>query len=720
MEETNLDLSSVIGILLRRRRLVGVITLSAILLALAYIFSATPIYRATTLLMVDSRGSNLLESSDGRVEQAAVLNSRVDSEVEILRSDATALAVVEAADLISDPHFRPTLGWIEKFGVVVGVENLGDRLRSIAGLAPKSRKFGNDLVRASLGKFRQSVEIRRRVPTYLIEVSVLMDDPKRAAEIANTYAGVYLQRQVAAKTSATIEASSVIRRQAEAARVELAVTEAAVNNYIEDNLARIESDTNDADIGNLRRQLEAIQADITNNQSALASAEAAFRSGDWANVAGSLADDALIELERQREALNNRLGEVADGSAASIDLASRLNDLQQQISTTSQNRLDNVRRSLESSRARENETRAQLQSVLMTAKLSPAILTELYELQQSATIARTQYQTLLSREQEFGTQQNLQIADARVVSEALAPSNPVAPKKTMILALSLVLGIGFGVTAALIKEYYLGGIVSAVQLRNVVATEVPVSLPKIETPKSGNPADTIIHAAMSAYAEAYRKLRATMDRNLEKIQNTDGGNVILVTSALPAEGKTTAAIAIARTYAQAGKKTLLIDADLRKPAIGTRMGIESEVGIYEFLEAAQNNQTKDPTLADDPLSNLSVLTTNRKFMVPTDGLINSDVIRNLISLARENFEVVIIDTPPLLPLVDTRYMLGHVDTVVHVVRFGTATQAEVREASAILREWMRPETPYYGILSQEEAGSTGYSYYKGYTYYGED
>lgn len=719
LETNELDLKSVIAILRRRRRLIGLTVVAVLGLALIYLLLASPVYRATALLLVDSRGSNLLDASAGQSEQSAVLNSRVDSEVEILRSDATLLAVVEAAALVSDPEFGPRLGIMEKIGVALGIDGGSNALRSLIGLPPSQQPDGQDLVKRIISELRSMLDVRRRGLTYLIAVSVSSGDPDKAASIANIYAQTYLERQVAAKTQSTLEASEVLRLQIETAREQLAASELAVNKYIEDNLSRLEAESGDPAVAALRRRLETAQTEVRQGQAVLAGAETAILGGDWESAAQSLGDAALAELASQRAELERRLAGAASGSTEAADLSVELALLDDQLAKASSESIERVRQNINSIDERQSAARDELRAALLQSDLSAEMLAKLFELQQSASIARSQYQTLLARRQDFGTMANLQIADARIVSQALPPESPVSPNKRLILVMAIVGGLGLGIGLAFLKEYYVGGIASSGQLRNVLQARVPVTIPQVETPTTGSPADLVVTAAMSPYAETFRKLRAAIDLSLDTRDEPREGLVILVSSALPVEGKTTAAIALARTYALAGEHTLVIDADLRKPSVGAQLGVESEVGVYQYLSQAGASRTDQLIPVADPLSPLMALTASGRSAAPTDQLINSDAFRMLVKTAREVFDIVFIDTPPLLPLVDTRYLARYADVVVHVVRYGTTTQGEVRETASLLHEMMRPDAKYFGILSHEERGAQGYGYYGRYGYYGE-
>lgn len=722
MDRTELDIREILSILQRQRKLI-VVTVALILgLAFAYLLQATPIYRAMTLVQIDAQGTNLLDPNATDQQQSAIVNSQIDSEVQIMGSSSTALEVVQAGDLIHAKDFGPQLGRLERLGIAMGIDLSGDALRKRIGLGAGKPVSADDLVNATILKLQGAVDVRRQGLTYLIGVSVSSPDPARAAELANLYAKTYIDGQVVAKSSSLLSARDVLRKQITTAQQQLATSETAVNTFIEANLARLEKESGDPAVADLRQQLEAAKADQGTMGARVASAQGAIGAKDWDTVAQTLGDAALQELVSQRKDLQQRLGQIAAGTTDALDLTKQLDQLDKDLATRSQTTLDAVQKEAAAVGTREAAARDQLRTTLLQSNLSAEMVAELFNLQQSATIARTQYQTLLSREQDLGTLANLQIANARIVSEALPPTAPAAPNKKLIIALGLIGGIGIGVMLGFLKEYYVGGVTSANQLHNVLQVRVPVTVPQVDQPETGSPADMVVNSPMSPYAETFRKLRASIDIGIERANpHHQGAGIILVSSALQAEGKTTTAISLARTYALSGARTLLIDADLRKPTVGPLLSCASPVALMDYLVSWDTPEARAPEAVHDPLSPLMVLTAGPRSSIPTDQLINSKAFNMLLKQLVGELDVIVIDSPPLLPVVDARYLARYADAVVQVVRYGSTTQGEVREAATQLQEMLRPEALRYGVLSQEERGNRRYGYYARYgSYYGKD
>ena len=255
-------------------------------------------YRATALLSIDAGGSNILDPDSIQNSQSAILNSRVDGEVEILRADATVMAVVEKAELLQDPEFGPSLGLGNKVSIALGLEGAGNKIKRILGLRVNETPSGDALVASTITKLKSAVDIRRRGLTYLISVGIESADPQRAADISNSYVQTYIDRQVLTKSSGIIAARDVLRRQTETSRAELARSDEALNSFIDDNLSKLEKESGNVAISALRRQLETAQSDKVANIAILASTRDAAARNDWEAVSISLNDVALAELAK--------------------------------------------------------------------------------------------------------------------------------------------------------------------------------------------------------------------------------------------------------------------------------------------------------------------------------------------------------------------------------------------------------------------------------------
>lgn len=730
MQPTELDLRELIGILQRQIRLIAMTFVLVLLPAIAYLMLATPIYNASALISIDAGGSNIMDPTMVDNSQSAVLNSRVDGEVEILRADSTVMSVVRDANLIEDPEFGPTLSLNQKIAVALGLDQVAVTVRQMLGIQLAPPAESETLVANAVTQLKSAVDIRRRGLTYLISVGVAAQDPVRAAEIANTYVQTYIAQQVVTKSQGIISARDVLRRQTEAASLGLAQSEDALNNFIDQNLAKLEQESGNVAISALRKELESAKSNKVESVAILAATRDAAARSDWTAAAASLGNAALQELASQRADLANRLSGEKSGSNAQLDLKQALDKLDQDLADQLKTAQGAIENRLSTITSAETLAREQLRDTLLQSDLSSSAVADLFNLQQSATIARTQYQQLLARVQDLNALANVQISDARVVSPALPPINPSSPNKKLILALAISAGIALGIVVALLNEYYIGGVTSAEQLSNVIASRVPVAVPILSMGLTDRLlADEIITNPLSQYSESFRKLRLAIDTSLHHsaiARSSSGldqhkGKVILICSALPGEGKTTTAISVARTYAAAGVNTLLIDCDLRKPSVADYLNFDASNGLINYLVDAESNPEMIIHPLRDELSGATVIVAGHRSNQPTDQMINSARFASVIEVVRDMYDIIILDSPPLLPVVDTRYLAQSADCAIMVVRFSNTTQGEAREAASQIQEALSPEVSLLGLLNRQvkQSGKRGY-YNRGYSgYYGD-
>ncbi len=705
MDDT-IDLKSIFDLLHRQLKLILATTAVLAALALAYLFSVTPTYTADALIFVDPGQKNLLDAQIQSTSNVGADNARIESEVEILRSSAIALEVIQKAQLITDPEFGPSLG-------------LRGRIAVALGLRDDAKPQGNALLQRTLGKLSKAVTVRRHGLTYLISVSITAEDPQRAADLANVMANTYIGSQVEAKILASLAARDILQAQINVARQAVAGSDAALDQFIDTNLADIEADASRPELSRLKRLLEHTEAQLLSADVAAARASASYEIQNWDSLAEQLSDQAFRALRDERIKLQNQLDDLAAGSDPAIDLRGALDALDETIANQAHGAVRGLQVEIAELRQTASRYREDLREELLRGDLSSESLVKIYELQQEAAIARTQYQTLLSSLRDLETQAVLQVADSRIVSQALAPTRPSAPNTKLILAAALVFGLGLGVGLAFTTEYYTGGVTSVAQLRDLLGAEVSSTLP-LSTDRgdaSLTVADKVVLEPLSPYAEAIRRLRAAIDQGLRKSgrlipyqEAPHRGVVILVTSALLAEGKSTTALALGRTFAMSGKKTLLIDGDLRQPSIHRQVGLQPDHGLIDYLRDPEFSEIDASFYTRDPQSNLTLVLGAGRSNMPTDQLLCSQVFDKMLEESVSAFDVVIIDSSPLLPVVDARYIGHHADAVVMLVRWASTNQGDLRQAVHGLREAITPEADFHTVLSHQPSGKGSYRY----------
>lgn len=704
LNEDIVDLREVFAILRRQLRLIVMTVVIVLALAFVFVIRTTPQYTAMALIRVNPQETNLLNPTVAAAANSNVETTQIETEVEILKSSRLALKTIEKAKLHKSEEFGRSVGLFDKFRAVLGME-----------LPPPPT--GQALLNESLKKFDDALTVRRRGLTYLVGVQVTSTDPEQSANIANTHALTYIDAQVSSRIETSNNASKLLREERDKASQRLARSNESLRRYVADNIDRLSEEVGTEQLAALKGQLGDVTGRLGELRQSLDAANTAIAQQNWSMLADRISDQALVTLEQERQGLLRQLQGTGADSTTRVDLDRALADLDKRLQDRARTAVSDLKQDVQQETTVEAGILDEIQKAMAGRDLSSQTVTEIYGLNRDAIAAQQLYDNVISRLRDLEAQAVVQIADSRMISEALVPSQPSYPNKTLVLAMALTLASVLGVGLALLKEFYYGGVTSANQLGNIVPVKVGAVVPKLSYQQGRDTlADKVSKEPMTQFAEAFRKLRASVDQAL---RDRTGGAVVVVTSAIPAEGKSTTALSLARTYALAGKRTLLIDADLRNPSIHQFIREEPGMGLLEYLQAGQSSAADldakgtDPAeefYVLDPLSSLGIILGSRRANVPTDAPLQSDAFRDLVANARTAFDVVVIDSAPLIPVVDTQYIAPLVDAAVICVRFGEASQVELRTAYAQLRDTLPVEADVLSVLNCFEGGVQSYRY----------
>lgn len=708
MGDDEIDIRAFFGVLHRQFRLIAITIVLIVGAAGLALFTLTPIYTATALVMVDPSPKNLLDP-DSQANSSASDSARVEGEVVLVHSDNVLMNVIENLHLVSD----------DEFGVRLG---LTSKILAMLRLKDATLPTGSEALSRVLHKLQSAISVQRRGMTYLISVQASSEDPEQAAKLANAVTQAYIKDQLASKVASTLASRDILQARVEQARQAIVTSEGSFDGFISSNIDRIVNESGNTQIANLRNQIDSIKKEREQSLLTATILQQGITAGNWNQLATTLASDALKELEQQREQLAGTLASATDGSADAVDLRAQLKAIDAKLHDTATSELTALQSTITDRQNRENQLRETIRNSVLSSNLPTGVLTQIYELQKSADIARTQYETLLARAQNLTAQADLQIADSRVVSPALVPASPSFPNPKLILALSAIAALGVGIGLAFLYENFIGGFSSEEQVESVLGLKVVSSLPRVKHKGADQTsfAQLMITAPISAFSEAVRRARASIDRITRGGAVTGQGTVVMVSSTAPGEGKTTMALSLTRSYALSGKSALLIDCDLRKPSVHQQLGIEPSIGFVDYLNAEADNAINIQSITSkDPLSPATIIVGARRSSVPTDQLIAGAAFQQLLNAARRSFDVVILDTPPLGPVVDGLYISQHVDAVIYVVLYSSTSQTEARKALANLMAAKPEATEILAVLNQQDISQQAYNARYG-SYYSQD
>ncbi|TPP03693.1 GumC family protein [Rhizobium glycinendophyticum] len=706
--DQEIDLKSIIGLLRRQFWLIVSVVVFTVSIAGGALYTLTPKYTATTKLLVDLSNKDLLQPDERTNVSLSDANARVESEVSILKSDNVYLEVIKRENLLADAEFgvRPT-----RF----------DWLKAYLNMQPSAPRSGEELLGETLDRFQNAVSVRREGLTYIIGVSVTSSDPAKAARLANAISSVYIDQQLQSKISRTLSSRNSIEAQLNQANSSLIESERGFDSYLTQNLDRIEKESASPKIAQLRSELERLKSERDKVSGIAKVVELSVNANDVGALTANLQADAIRELQKKQDELNKSLATVAEGSQRAVDLRAELQKIQENIVAQAGQELTKLQQTVATYDDRSDAVRNEMRTAMLQSNLPPEILTQIYSLQQSSEIARTQYQNLLQRLRELDTQAQLQVADARVVNTASQPTTASFPNKRTSLLVAAALALALGGAAAVLRELFVGGFTSEEQveqvLRSALATTVPRQSPGNSSVKFGV-ADLVVSAPLSVFSESIRRLRVLVEKRKLAANSVNGernGLVIMVTSTEPNEGKSTTALALARTLARSGRKTLIIDCDLRKPSLSKLTGVSATPWLTQILRGQELPPSVSKQALTDPMSDLSMIFGTRVTDIATDDLLMGDKFNQILNTAKRHFDYIVIDTPPIAAVVDALYLARYSDLVVFVVKWASTSQTLARKAIQSLKTQGGADTEYAIVLNQKERpGSGKYSSYASY------
>lgn len=682
--QEGLDLRRIFVAFRRRLRLFSAVALAVLIATVLVTLQATPKYTATASVMLDTRKervSNVEEVLSGLPADS----SAVDTEVEVLKSRQLAERVVKSLKLEDDTEFNSSLR--KPGGVKMVLGGIGSLLgakapdadRPTAVQAQKRREQIVDRVLSGLS-------VKRAGLTYVIKVNYESESPAKAALIANKFSELYLLEQMEAKFDATQQATNWLNSRLGELRGQVQADEAAVQQYkIANNLLSASGTSlTEQEISNYNLTLSQARAQVAEDQARLSTARAQLSRGSTGDDVGeALSSPVVQQLRQQRAAVSAQVadlqGRYGDRHPEMLKAKRQLSDIDAQIQQEIQRIISNLQAKAQVSAQRAAAVSGSLGGAKGTLAANSRAMVRLNELQRTADASRTLYESYLNRYKETSTQQGIEQSDARVVSKAKIPTGQSSPKVGLNLALGLLLALGSGVGAIILAELLDAGLATAEDVERRLETSYLGAVPllaSVSEGKSDSPIDYVVEKPLSSFSEAFRNLRASIlySRLGEPVK------VVAITSALPGEGKTTTSLCLARSSALQGLHTVIVDCDLRRRTVNRMLDAEPVAGLIEVLGG---EITLDEALVFDASSGASFLPLAKSNFTPKDVFGTLAMDKLLVDL-RGRFDLVILDTAPLLPVADTRVLAPKADVVVFLARWRKTPQHAIEAAFRLL------------------------------------
>ncbi|MFO0318246.1 MAG: GumC family protein, partial [Hyphomonadaceae bacterium] len=660
--------------ILRRRWL---IIIAGIILGIAGGFAKTALtpvtYIASTSILLENQSNQLATGAQQGARESQV--PMVTNEVQSLRSPALMERVVRELQLQRDPDFNPYLARSAPVQPVTTTNPVAsttavDTAQIEATKASLMRSLNVDSVRASS----------------VIVIKMRASDPVKAARIVDAVAQGYLAEQLDAKLSSTRQASIWLQQQVDQVGAQLKEQSAALQ------AERAASGLNVAGGSSLAdQQVTSLSSQLSQARAELAARQARAGSRDSLGISGSdgvsdvMGSGAVQALRAREGEVQRRISELAvryGPSHPQMQVArEQLNDIRRQI----QEEMGRVSRGsvneLQVAQRRVAAIEAELARWTAALGRDTRRASVLQQLQSQVTATEATYQGYVQRLQQITDLEKLQRPDARIIVRAQIPGRPASPNPTQDLAQGLLAGLVLAGFVIVLLESLQRGLRTPQAVEDWTGAPCLVSVPKLTLREVKNlaatggqgPADYVAVKPLSLYAEALRQLRADL------ILAPDGEKipqVILFSSAVAGEGKSTTALAFARTLAMSGAKTILIEADIRRPTIANIAGIEAKTNLVEVIN---HHDRLEAALSRDLLTDLDILPTQA--INDRTGVDQAlERFSGLLDTLRPHYQFIVVDTAPVLAVAETQTMARQADAVILVVRWGATTGDAIRIA----------------------------------------
>jgi succinoglycan biosynthesis transport protein ExoP len=515
--------------------------------------------------------------------------------------------------------------------------------------------------------------------SYTIHIGYSSADPELAATVANLYAQSYIANQLGSKAEAAERASAWLSERLVELRRNLEASATAVQEYrhhagiLEDEQGTVTAQQLSA----INSKLVEARAERVAAESRLATLQSLMAKGGDIEALSEVMSSPMIQSLRTR--LVELEGKKAENSSrytslypADQTLESDLAAVQRQIKAEVGRVVSGLAGEAAAARAKERALGNELARLQDRFGEASDAEVKLQILQRESDANRTVYEAYLSRLKETTEQGKLQEPDSYLISSAMPPDRPSYPKRLPLLFLGTIFGGVAGVVLALLRELFEQRLHSIEEVEQMTGLRVLALVPSIRWPRLFKPESYVLKRPSSLFNEALRTARAAITLS----QGGGGGKVILVTSSIPGEGKTTFCLSLARLLATEHQKVLLIDSDLRRPAVSRALGATSKHDLAEFLAGSAALQD---VVQIDQKSGASYISAHEGNL-NAQNLLSSDYMLMLIEEGRSQYDAVIIDAPPILVAADAAIVARWADHCLFFIRWGSTAREYVTHA----------------------------------------
>jgi len=688
----------------RRKALIVGSGLVAVVLMALVIAQATPLYKASSRIMLDTRTFKVV-STEAALSGVDTLNiGAIQSELEVIQSEFLVGRVVDRLGLASNPDFNGTRppGFLDTALEPVrelwhsGISSLlapapppqQPQAAQPSQAKPTRVEDSDPGRRAAIGTVAGRLSVTLLGRTFVILVTVESTDGTMSARIANAIAEVYLADQVDNKNEANRRATEWLEERLAELRRNLQVAEESVATYRRDKglAGSPEGSVSSQTLTDLNgKYLGAKMKRIEKEGRLVALSKASLNPNELANISEVAANSSLGVLRNQEADLNRKITEMSSqfGSAYPklVQARAELASLKDRFNAATQSITLAIRAELDAAKSEEEELKTQLDRASVLAGATSQYEAELKQLEREAQSNRALYESFLNRFKELREQQDIQRPDARILAYAWPAGSPSSPQYKTGLFAAFLVGCMLGMAGAIAAEKLDRVFRSASQVEKATGVAVLGMVPLVRNTigQRASIVGQILDKTTSSAAEAMRAVFTAIS-----LSNLDRpARVIAVTSSTPGEGKTTFAAALGGllTKMNASRRVLLVDLDLRQAKLAVALGLNDRGGtIDEYL---MGTKTLDQCIQRQAMSGVDYICASPNTPNAPE-ILESHAMKAALATFSERYDLVILDSPPVMAVSDARIISQLADYTIFIVHWARTPRDVVKTAVAAL------------------------------------
>ncbi len=744
--EEMMSLRDILAILQRHRKLILICMVAALMCGALYIIFSAPRYTTSVSLLIDPRQNSTVPKvlSDGMTFQENLI---IDSQIEVIKSSRLMDKVAQKAgvyDTIEQARKSP----IARLKMMIFGASKAEQTDPVA--YARQRR---------LNAFMSGLAVSRVRNTYVIAISYTAGNPEQAAKIANMVAETYLDEELEAQYEASERANHWLKVRLNELQKDLTKSETQVEDYkAEKNIVYTQNNNliSDQQLSELNSKLIIARAESAQAKARYDNIQSIIESGNPETATSDvLSNQVIMELRTKYIELSRMATEILrkQGKDHLVyrNLLQQMNDIQGLIWGEYRRIAESYKNEFEIAKSNEQTLQDELSKVNGTSNSANRDEVALRELQRQADSTRNLYTKMLDKSNEEVERQTLPSVNARVISNAAAPLTPSWPNKRFVMLLSLALGGALGVALAFLREQFEKFIWKAEDLESAAQRTCLGMLPKIAfdrekvvhfTKRWSNKELSVTELPsndfnMNGFAEVTQMLEKQTGIVTEIMRNVqlatqfsfDGssreGKVISFVSARPGEGKSITSCFLAKHLARTGARVALVDCDFRRPSLTHWFLPGAPTGFYELATRIGNEDER--RIAMDLAQICRKTGQENLFFIPAKGantsianlnLVASGQMHAMIGYLKQIFDVVLIDLPPIMNIVDARVIANSIDSFILLAHWGKTDRSIVSKALHRAPEvYNKTVGSLLTLVDTEKASRYGYYNYNYYYYH---